>query len=114
MKFKEFDNKVAVEQLVFRVKPEKVKEFIELDHQIWTKELESKPGFKGKEVWVSDDKTKILTTVYWRSLEEWKSIDHEVLAETDEKFTKALGQDNFELIRELHKENQYYKVAEYK
>jgi len=114
MEFKKYDNKIAVEQLVFEVKEDKVQEFIDLDQQIWTKELEKWPGFLGKEVWICEEKTmKIMTTVYWRSLEEWKSIDHEKLVETDKKFKEALGSENFVLIRELHKENQYFKIAEY-
>ncbi len=115
MEFKKFSNKIAVEQLVFKVKKEKVDEFIELDQKIWTEELAKWPGFLGKEIWISESTpVEIITTVYWRSLKEWKSIDHEKLRETDQKFKKALGENNFELYRELHNEKQFFKVAEYK
>jgi len=113
MKLKKYDKPQAIEQLIFKVKPELVEKWIELDHEIWTKGLARWPGFAGKEIWVNDDVPgEVTAIVYWSDYDKWKAIDPEWLAETDERFTDEFGSDNVSLIGELHNERQQYRVRE--
>ena len=43
-----------VEGLTFRVKPEEVERYMQLEEEIWVNELCKLPGFMGSETWVSD------------------------------------------------------------
>ncbi|MFW5856005.1 MAG: TIGR03792 family protein [Bacillota bacterium] len=115
MEYRKYEKPMAVEQLLFKVKPDLVDKFIKLDHEIWTKALARYPGFVSKEVWVSDTNAgEVMTVVYWEDLESWKSIDHQELNEINERFQEAMGEGNAVLHRELHKESQFYKVTDYK
>lgn len=100
----------AVEILRFQVDSHLVETFIELDHQWWTKALAAYPGFVSKDVWVNDKKPgEVTTIIYWNSLEEWKSIDHDELLEIDRKFSLALEGASF-TIEALHEGNDYKRV----
>lgn len=115
MKFETFDKPVAVEQLLFEVNPDRVAEFIQLDHELWTATLEEYPGFAGKEVWLSETVPgQVLSVIYWDDYDAWKAIDHQVLMDTDAAFGERFGADDFKLIGEFHNENQFYKVCQYK
>lgn len=115
MKLETFDKQVAVEQLLFQVKPDLVDAFIQLDHELWTAVLEQYPGFAGKEVWVSQTVPgQVMSIIYWEDYEAWKAIDHQVLVDTDREFGQRFGTDNFQLIGEHHNDNQFFKVCAYK
>jgi uncharacterized protein (TIGR03792 family) len=115
MELTKFEKPMAVEHLLFKVKPELVDKFIELDHEIWTKQLSQYPGFVSKEVWVSKSVPgEVATIIYWSDINLWKAIDHHELIETDKKFTEAIGEGNAELYKAWHEESQFYKVTEYK
>ncbi|ONI47073.1 hypothetical protein AN644_01735 [Candidatus Epulonipiscium fishelsonii] len=113
MKLTRFENPDAVEHLVFKVKPELVEKFIELDHEIWTKELEKCPALVSKEVWVAKD-GELHSIICWSSYEEWKAIDHDALSETQKRFDDAFGAENYEFVAAYHDVNQCYKITEYK
>ncbi|MFW5891465.1 MAG: TIGR03792 family protein [Nanoarchaeota archaeon] len=114
MELNKYEKPWVIEQLKFEVNPDKIEEFIEKDHEVWTKALSSCPGFIKKEVWVSDnDKGVIITTVYWESREDWKSINEEFLSKTDKEFYESFGQENIYSFEELHAEKHFKKVAEF-
>lgn len=99
---------MAIEWLVFRVKPEKREAFIAADEAIWTSVLASYEGFLGKEVWIRPDADDEITLViHWASREAWFSIPESVLEETDRRFHAAIGEDTAELI--LSREYQIRK-----
>jgi uncharacterized protein (TIGR03792 family) len=103
----------AVEYLVFTMKPELVDQFIELDRAIWTKELATCEGFVSKEVWVNKKKPGEITTIlYWNSLEQWKAIDHQWLAEVDKRFTAYMGGPGSFTLTAMHEGCDYYRVLE--
>lgn len=113
MKLKKYESPQAVEELVFKVKPELIDKWVELDYEIWTKGLAQWPGFAGKEIWINRDKPGIVTAVvYWSDYSLWKSVDETWLAETDERFTRAFGAENVSLVRELHTERQMLRICE--
>ncbi len=113
MKLKKYKTPQAIEQLVFRVKPELIEKWIEIDYEIWTKGLAAWPGFAGKEIWVSRDRPgEVTAVVYWRDYDLWKAVDPQWLAETEKQFTDRFGAGNAELVKEGHKENQLLKVCE--
>jgi len=115
MKLEIFDKPVAVEQLLFEVNPQRVEEFIRLDHELWTGTLEQYPGFAGKEVWVSDTVPgQVLSVIFWEDFDAWKEIDPQVLMDTDAAFGKRFGSGDFRLVGEFHNENQFYKVSQYR
>ncbi len=114
MELTKFEKPYAVEDLLFKVKPELVEKFIQLDHEIWTLQLAKYPGYVSKEVWVSEKNPgQVQTIIYWSDMALWKAIDHNELIETDRKFTEAMGEGTFEMIP-LCEQNVYYKVTEYK
>ena len=105
----------AVEYLVFEVKPELKDRFIEAEHQIWTKILDSFPGLISKEIWINDLKPNEVTVViYWNSFEEWKAIPEEVLKEVEQEFDDFFGEENYSFKEARHENNRWYKVSEYK
>lgn len=113
MKLKKYKTPQAIEQLVFRMKPELVEKWIETDYEIWTKGLAEWPGFAGKEIWVSRDRPgEVTAVVYWTDYALWKAIDSQWLAETEKQFAERFGAGNAELIGEGHNENQLLKVCE--
>lgn len=115
MELIKFEKPLAVEHLLFKVTPELVDKWIEVDHEVWTLELSKQPGFLKKETWVSRDVPGDITTiVYWSDIDLWKSIDHDWLMEVDKKFNQIIGEGNSQLVRAYHTENQFFKVNEYK
>ena len=100
----------AVEFLVFEMSPEHRETFVKIDHQIWTDTLSKQKGFVSKEVWIDDKKPGQVTFVtYWKSYQHWKSIPHEELGATNQRFIKAFGHP-FKLIKELHKQHRWHRI----
>ncbi len=114
MQLKRFNSLQPVEELLFRVKPEFVEEFIRIDHEVWTLALSKYPGFVSKEIWVNDDnKGEITTVLYWESMSHWKSISHKELEETQRCFDEAIGKENYSFVKAVHEGNQRYRVCKY-
>lgn len=104
----------AVEYLVFDVNPELIDRFIEMDHQYWTLFLKDQAGFSSKHVWINKVRPgEVSLIIYWNTVEEWKSISEEKLVETERRFAAAFGEENYRLVREVHKGNALVKVREY-
>jgi len=113
MKLLKHENPWVIEQLKFEVNPDKIEEFIEKDHEVWTKALSSCPGFIKKDIWVSNKKKGIIiTTVYWESREAWKSISEDFLVKTDKEFHAKFGEENIYSFEELHADKHFQKIAE--
>jgi uncharacterized protein (TIGR03792 family) len=87
---------VVIEFLKFEVKVEKQADFIQKDHEIWTKALSEYPWFIRKEVWINAENPQEIVMVIWmRSRQEWKSIPAEKVNEIQKQFDDAIGQDNY-------------------
>ena len=100
---------MVIEWLKFRVNPEMREKFVEQDLAIWTKTLAAQPGFLNKEVWINPTiSDEIILVVHWQTLEQWKAIAAELLAETEEIFKASLGTDAYEII-----ETQEYHIRKF-
>jgi uncharacterized protein (TIGR03792 family) len=103
--------RLPVEVLVFKVDPEHVGEFLEVDHKIWTLGEALLPGFEripflAKEVWLDDTKPGEVTLVFvWESLEAWDrvadaEIQHRLQSAFDAEFAHPV-----ELIAAHHEDS---------
>ncbi|MGL6098926.1 MAG: TIGR03792 family protein [Fusobacteriaceae bacterium] len=105
------ENKYAIEELIFKVNSEDIQKFIEIDYEIWTKELSKNISFIRKEVWLSETNPgEIKTVIYWDSYENWKSIDHDSLVETGKLFDEKMGETKYSFVGAPHDGNQLFKV----
>jgi uncharacterized protein (TIGR03792 family) len=92
-------SKMVIEWLKFMVAPQSREKFIEKDAEIWTSLLASYPGFLGKEVWLNPEiPEEVVLIIYWKTQDEWKSIPHSVLEETERKFSQAIGEYEYRLL----------------
>jgi len=72
--------RLPVEVLVFGMDPGVVKEFLAVDHDVWTLGEALLPGFDripfiSKEVWLDDAKPGEVTLVFvWESLDAWMEV----------------------------------------
>jgi uncharacterized protein (TIGR03792 family) len=84
---------MVIEWLKFRVSPELREKFIQKDAEIWTAALSQYPGFLSKEVWINPEvPTEVVLMIRWATLEDWKSVPPEPLAEAEQRFTKEFGE----------------------
>ena len=92
---------MIVEWLKFQVPPDKHALFIQSDKQIWTTVLASYPGYLSKQIWVNPlHPDELIIIIHWETLESWKIIPADVLADTDYQFVIAMNQ-SFPLLEGL-------------
>ncbi len=106
----------AVEHLVFQVNPERLEEWLELDHELWTVgESQAWPGMIRKEVWVNSlVPGEVHCILYWRDLDLWLAIDQHWLAENEARFAARFGANDYRLVRADHEDGGVcYKISEY-
>lgn len=90
---------MVIEWLKFRLDPELREKFIQKDEEIWTATLAKYPGFLGKEIWINPNVAEELAIVIrWQTRENWKNVPNDVLAETEQKFSQAMGEDKYQMI----------------
>lgn len=83
---------MIVELLSFLVPVEEQAEWLRYEEAHWTRFLELQPGFIAKQVWRGTDvdgaepadATRILVTIWWQSIDAWKSIPESSLQEVIE------------------------------
>lgn len=89
--------RLPIEVLVFAMEPDRVDEFLAIDHEVWTLGEAFLDGhdhvpFLSKEVWLDDSKPGHVTVVFvWESLEAWMAVGSEEIqarlqAEFDARF----------------------------
>lgn len=100
-----------VEVLVFRVEPERVEEFLRVDHEVWTLgeallEDHARIPFLSKEVWLDDSRPGEVTLVFvWETMEQWDAVGQpdiqaRLQAEFDARFPHPVT-----LVRAFHEES---------
>ncbi len=83
---------MVIEKLTFRVPACDQQQFIAADSEIWTPTLAAQDGFLGKEIWRDTGSVETIHLIIrWKSRAQWKAVPHDLLAETDQRFAKALG-----------------------
>lgn len=104
---------LPIEVLVFRMEPNRVNEFLTVDHEVWTLGEALLPGFDripfvSKEVWLDDAKPGEVTLVFvWESLDAWMKvgateIQERLQAEFDHRFSHPV-----ELIAAPHEDSNH-------
>ncbi|NJL10294.1 MAG: TIGR03792 family protein [Calothrix sp. SM1_7_51] len=83
---------MVIELLRFKVPPEMLEKYIQLDTEIWTKALAQYPGFLGKEVWTNPHNPQfVILVIHWAKKEDWKAVPQNELDEIGRRFDQALG-----------------------
>lgn len=96
-----------IEELVFQIKPELVKQYVELEYQIMAKELSRLEGFCGWQIWESETNTGEVTSLYfWKDYDAYKNIDQEWLFRKKDEITEAFGAENFTFVKAGHETNR--------
>ncbi len=84
---------MVIEWLKVRVSPELREKFIQKDAEIWTAMLSEYPGFLSKEVWINPETpTEVVLMIRWETLEHWKAVPAERVAQTEGWFSQEFGE----------------------
>jgi uncharacterized protein (TIGR03792 family) len=100
-----------VEILVFRVDPDHVEEFLQVDHVVWTLGEAATPGldeipFLSKEVWLDDSRPGEITIVFvWPSIDAWDTVADEAFQQRLTGAFDARFPHHVELVRAVHEES---------
>jgi uncharacterized protein (TIGR03792 family) len=118
MQLRTIDPPVAVEHLVYEVRASAFEQWKAAEFEMWTKwEGDRFPGNLGKETWVQDlgEWIRVSIVIYWRTLDDWLTIDHGLLEAQEQAFSDRVGADNYRLVHFGHDTGEhYYKVSEYR
>lgn len=75
---------MIVEMLTFAVEPAQQAEWLAVEEEVWSRYLESRPGFVRKEMWRDPGRVEFLhAVIWWSSRALWKQITAEQVAEVD-------------------------------
>ena len=116
MGLQKFEKPQAVERLVFQVKPERLAEWLALDHEIWTLgEAHRSPALLRKEIWLNEAVPgEVHCIIFWSDIHLWMSIDPQWLAETEKTFVDRFGGEDFRFVRSDHGDGiQCFKISEF-
>ena len=81
---------MVIEWLTFAVPADEQDEWLDIEESIWTRFLETQPGFVRKEVWVEDNSPDLVhAVIWWESLALWKQITPEQVDAVDQRMGKA-------------------------
>ena len=92
-----------IEELVFQIRPELVKRYVELEYEIMAKELAGLDGFCGWQIWVSETNPGRVTSLYF-----WK--DQVWLSGKKNEITRAFGAENMTFVRAGHETDRRYQM----
>lgn len=95
---------MVIEWLTFDVAENERSEWLDVEESVWSRFLETQPGFVRKEMWVEDgDPDRVHAVIWWNSVEEWKRITPEQVAEVDQLMGRHLKECTmrvFDVVRE--------------
>lgn len=75
---------MVIEMLTFEVAVDEQPEWLALEERVWSRFLEQQPGFVRKEIWIEDVRPDhVIVVIWWDSMELWKRITPEQVAEVD-------------------------------
>jgi len=80
---------MVIEFLTFEVDPGERDQWLAVEEHHWSRYLESRPGFVGKEMWVADDDPgRVHAVIRWESTEAWDAVPRSEVAAVD----RAMGE----------------------
>lgn len=95
---------MVIEWLTFDVVESERSEWLTIEESVWSRFLETQPGFVRKEMWVEEgDPDRVHAVIWWNSVEEWKRITPEMVAEVDARLGRHLKDCTmrvFDVVRE--------------
>ena len=66
---------MVIEFLTFEVDPSEREQWLVHEERHWSRYLEGRPGFVGKEMWVDDDDPgRVHAVIRWESMEAWDAV----------------------------------------
>lgn len=75
---------MVVETLTFEVAESEREQWLAVEEEVWSRFLEAQPGFVRKEMWAScEDPGAVQAVIWWESMDQWKAIGPERVAEVD-------------------------------
>jgi len=99
---------VVVELLIVEVTAEDREKYLQIDREIWTKEIAQFPAFINKEVWLNPyAPTEVILVIRWRSRQEWKAISVQLLEEIERQFALKMGSTRYKIVESVE-----YQVVE--
>ena len=100
-----------IEELVFQIRPELVKRYVELEYEIMAKELAGLDGFFGWQIWVSETNPGRVTSLYfWKDHASYRNLDQEWLSGKKDEITRAFGAENMTFVRAGHETDRRYQM----
>lgn len=100
-----------IEELVFQIRPELVKRYVELEYEIMAKELAVLEGFSGWQIWVSETNPGRVTSLYfWKDCSSYRNIDQEWLSGKKDEIARVFGAENMTFVRAGHETDCRYQL----
>ena len=76
---------MVIEFLTFEVDPNEREQWLAVEERHWSRYLETRPGFAGKEMWSpDDDEGRVCAVIRWESIEAWQAVPSADVAAVDE------------------------------
>lgn len=95
---------MIVEMLTFAVDPSQQADWLAVEEEVWSRYLETCPGFVRKEMWRDPDQAHLLhAVIWWSSRDLWKQITAEQVAEVDARMGDWFRQSSmveYEVVRQ--------------
>ena len=102
-----------IEQLIFKVRPEDMEEFLRIDHEVWTMgeamlpELDYIP-FMRKEVWINETRPGIIQVVFtWKNREDWLKVDSKEIQTRLINLFNSKFKKSYKLLRCIENEEDF-------
>ena len=76
---------MVIEFLTFEVDPDELDEWLVQEERHWSRYLETRPGFAGKEMWVEEGVPgRVHAVIRWESMEAWDAVPRSEVEAADE------------------------------
>ena len=70
--------------LTFEVAEAERDQWLEVEERHWSRYLEARPGFVGKQMWVEDgDPQRVHAVIWWESMADWEAVPKPEVEATD-------------------------------
>ena len=111
----QFEKPPYIEELIFRVKPELLEKYIEQNYTHWISALSGKPGFLGGQVWVGEQGTGEVASLYfWENYEDYANLDQTWLSGMKKKSGELMGEGSVQFIGQMKESKKKYLCCEYR